>query len=156
MFEADDYFQQLAQKPDLSSFEKALLDLKQKVDAAVIPTKVSIEDIPLQALQRKLAATWGPDASQFLLPGSITSDLLVTDLKYRTGAESFATDGVGAASVTFTHGLVVEPSSVNVILVGSSMTAVPYLVSKTATQATVSFAGGAGFTNYTFAWSVFP
>lgn len=156
MFEADDYFQQLTQKADLSSFEKALLDLKQKVDAVSSPTKISIEDIPLNALQRKLAATWGPDASQFLLPGSITSDLLVTDLAYKTGVETFTTDGVGAAEVTFTHGLVVEPNSVNVILVGLSMTAVPYLVSKTSTQATVAFAGGAGFTEYTFAWSVFP
>jgi len=74
------------------------------------------------------------------------------DSLYKTGTDSFTTDGTGAASRTVTHGLGATPSFVHITMTSGALDHTPQVTARTSTTFTVVFIGGAGFSGYSYMW----
>lgn len=70
------------------------LTIEERV-AALEQRDITLGDLPLAALQRRLEQRWQPDSAILLEPASVTSSLLATDVRPRVGVVS----GAGAKTM---------------------------------------------------------
>lgn len=103
---------------------------------------LTLADLPLAAMQRKLESDWQPDAALLLQPNSITFDALAGGIKPQAGVATLAWPGGAAVSTPLVvkHSLGSIPVVTPAVGACAGLTAVPSIqvTGRTATQFTVT------------------
>lgn len=87
---------------DPEAESKPLIERVRKLeqDATNKQREITLDDLPLSDLKTKLEQTWQPEASVLLLPGSITENLLASDVVSPSGRIVQSLSGVSSSTVS--------------------------------------------------------